>query len=181
MQRVRQGPWSWQSATIAATLPPAAAWTQFTVDLPALSGNATAMVPGIRIRNAGTLFLDDLGLTEIGGGGPTTQTLTVAKAGTGTGTVTSSPGGISCGADAARRSPRARADPLESARRAAPSGRSGACSGTGGCTVTMDQARSVTATFPPPPRVGSDSVFAGWSGACSGTGACTSPWTRPAR
>ena len=27
--RVRQGPWSWQSATIDATLPPAAGWTQF--------------------------------------------------------------------------------------------------------------------------------------------------------
>ena len=29
VHRVRQGPWSWQSATIDATLPPAAAWTPF--------------------------------------------------------------------------------------------------------------------------------------------------------
>ena len=67
------------------------------------------MVPGIRIRNAGTLFLDDLGLTEIGGG-PTTQTLTVSKGGTGAGTVTSSPARHQLWRRRARRrSPRARA------------------------------------------------------------------------
>ena len=133
---------------IDATLPPAAAWTQFSVDLPALPGGATAMVPGIRIRNAGTLFLDDLGLTEIGGG-PTTQTLTVSKAGTGTGTVTSSPAGISCGATCAAAFTQGTSVTLSQSAGAGSTfaGWSGACSGTGGCTVTMDQARSVTATF----------------------------------
>ncbi len=148
VHRVRQGPWSWQSATIDATLPPAAAWTQFSVDLPALPGGATAMVPGIRIRNAGALFLDDFGLTEIGGG-PTPQTLTVSKAGTGAGTVTSSPGGISCGSDCSEAFNQGTGVTLSQSAAAgsAFAGWSGACSGTGGCTVTMDQARSVTATF----------------------------------
>ena len=106
------------------------------------------MVPGIRIRNAGTLFLDDLGLTEIGGG-PTTQTLTVSKAGTGAGTVTSSPGGISCGADCSEAFTQGTSVTLSQSAAAGSTfaGWSGACSGTGGCTVTMDQARSVTATF----------------------------------
>ena len=77
--------------------------------------------------------------------------LTVATSGTGTGSVTSSPTGISCGADCTEAVP-ARATVVTLT--AAPSwidtfaGWSGACTGQNvTCQVTMDAARSVTAAF----------------------------------
>jgi len=75
--------------------------------------------------------------------------LTVSKAGTGTGTVTSSPGGVACGATCSASfthgtlvtlTPTASADSDFT-------GWSGACTGTGSCVVTMSSAQSVTATF----------------------------------
>ncbi len=77
--------------------------------------------------------------------------LTMTKAGAGSGTVTSSPAGISCGADCTEsylfNTPvtlTAAANPNTSDF-AGWSG--GGCSGTGTCSVTMSQAQTVTATF----------------------------------
>jgi uncharacterized delta-60 repeat protein len=84
-------------------------------------------------------------------------TLRVAKSGTGAGTVTSSPGGIGCGASCAAEfddgSPVAlTASPATGSQFAGWSG--GGCSGASTCTVTMSSEQSVTATFdtvPPKP------------------------------
>ena len=80
-----------------------------------------------------------------------TYTLTVAKAGTGTGTVTSSPAGISCGADCSEPYNSGTVVTLSQAATAGSTftGWSGACTGTGACQVTMSAAKSVTATFTP--------------------------------
>ena len=77
------------------------------------------------------------------------EKLTVSKAGSGSGTVSSSPGGISCGATCSHDylygdSVTLTATP---ATGSAFSGWSGACSGTGTCTVTLTADASVTATF----------------------------------
>jgi hypothetical protein len=75
--------------------------------------------------------------------------LNVTRRGTGTGTVTSSPGGINCGAvcDAVFR----QGTPVALNQTASPgsvfSGWSGACSGQGACNVVMDNVRFVTADF----------------------------------
>ena len=78
-----------------------------------------------------------------------TYTLTVSPAGTGSGTVTSSPAGISCGADCTEVYGHGTVVTLS---QTAPlgtvfAGWGGVCSGTGACTVTMDMAKTVTATF----------------------------------
>ena len=76
-----------------------------------------------------------------------TYTLSVNKAGSGV--ITSSPAGISCGADCTEVYTAGTVVTLT----AAPDGNSsfagwsGACTGSGTCTVTMDAAKSVTATF----------------------------------
>jgi hypothetical protein len=82
-------------------------------------------------------------------------TVTVTKAGTGTGTVTSSPAGITCGADCSESYPGGTVVTLTAAPASGStfSGWSGACSGTAPCTVTGNTPISVTATFtliPPP-------------------------------
>jgi hypothetical protein len=83
------------------------------------------------------------------------QALTVTLAGAGSGTVTSTPAGISCGADCTESFAPGTAVQLH----ATPAtdhffgGWSGACTGTGDCTVTLDQARTVTATFLAPARL----------------------------
>ena len=79
----------------------------------------------------------------------TPYTLTVAKAGTGSGTVTSSPAGISCGADCSEPYNSGTVVTLSQTATAGSTfaGWSGACTGTGACQVTMDAAKSVTATF----------------------------------
>ncbi|MBL8626094.1 MAG: InlB B-repeat-containing protein [Myxococcales bacterium] len=76
-------------------------------------------------------------------------TLTVTRAGTGTGTVTSSPAGITCGADCTEVYNHGTAVTLTAAPAAGStfSGWSGACTGTGTCAVTLTAATSVTATF----------------------------------
>lgn len=76
-------------------------------------------------------------------------TLSVTKAGAGTGTVTSSPAGISCGADCSEpysstTSVTLTATPATSSVFA---GWSGACTGTAPCNLTMAAAKNVTATF----------------------------------
>ncbi len=77
-----------------------------------------------------------------------TYALSVSKAGTGTGTVTSSPAGISCGAQCSNNF-NYNTGVILTASAAADStfaGWSGACS-TSPCEVTMSAARNVTATF----------------------------------
>ena len=75
-------------------------------------------------------------------------TLTVTKAGTGSGTVTSSPAGISCGADCSQPYNPATVVTLTKAATAGSTftGWSGACTGTGACQVTM----SAASPSPPP-------------------------------
>jgi hypothetical protein len=108
-----------------------------------------------------TAFVLSLGLliTACSGGGsstptpsapaPTTFTLTIAKTGTGTGTVTSSTGGIRCGATctgsyAGNTSVTLTATTLSGNTF---SGWSGACSGTAACVLSMTANHSVTARF----------------------------------
>ncbi|MBA3393842.1 MAG: hypothetical protein H0T89_14435 [Deltaproteobacteria bacterium] len=75
--------------------------------------------------------------------------LAVTRAGNGSGAITSTPGGIACGADCGELYNHGTSVTLA----AAPStgstftGWSGACTGTGACVVPMTAARSVTATF----------------------------------
>ena len=77
--------------------------------------------------------------------------LEVQKSGAGAGTVTSSPAGISCGADCQRYYKKNTTVTLSAAAGAGSTfaGWSGACSGMAGCTVTMDVNKSVTAQFLP--------------------------------
>jgi uncharacterized protein (DUF2141 family) len=83
------------------------------------------------------------------GCGGSADTLTVAKAGTGSGTITSSPAGISCGAECWHTY--AQGTVVTLSQTAATGSRfvgwSGACGGTSSCQVTMDAAKSVVATF----------------------------------
>jgi ABC-type xylose transport system substrate-binding protein len=78
-----------------------------------------------------------------------TYALTVTKAGTGTGTVSSSPAGITCGADCSQIYNYNTTVTLTATPAAGSlfSGWSGACTGTGSCVVSMTAAKSVTATF----------------------------------
>ena len=77
------------------------------------------------------------------------MTLSVSKSGTGSGSVTSSPGGITCGADCTESvAPGAQLSLAATpAAGSAFAGWSGACTGTGPCTVTVNTATSVTAAF----------------------------------
>ncbi|MBK9035920.1 MAG: hypothetical protein IPL61_32500 [Myxococcales bacterium] len=80
----------------------------------------------------------------------TQHTLVVAKAGTGAGTVTSSPAGISCGADCTEvynfgTTVVLTATPAAGSTFAGWSG--GGCTGAGTCTTTITAATTVTATF----------------------------------
>ena len=83
------------------------------------------------------------------GAPPTTHTLSVTNTGSGSGTVTSSPAGISCGADCSQSYNEGTSVSLTATPAPGSSfgGWSGACSGTGPCTVTMSTSRSVTAAF----------------------------------
>ncbi len=80
------------------------------------------------------------------------NTLLVYKTGTGSGTVTSSPTGISCGADCSEGYTNPSTVVVLTATAATGStftGWSGACTGTGTCSVTMSTSRSATANFNP--------------------------------
>ena len=84
-------------------------------------------------------------------GGPTTQyPLTVSKTGPGSGSVTSSPGGISCGATCAANYSVGTSVTLTEVPTAGSTftGWSAPCTGTGtSCTIAMTAAQSVTASF----------------------------------
>lgn len=113
-------------------------------------------------------------------------TLTVATAGGGSGSVTSSPAGISCGADCTEVFSNGTSVTLTptAATGSVFSGWSGACTGTGACTVSMTTARSVTATFTATTTVdltvtrsgaGTGTVTSNPAGINCGT-TCTSPF-----
>ncbi len=78
-----------------------------------------------------------------------TYALTVSRAGAGAGTVTSSAGGILCGASCQTRLPSGASVTLTAAPAASSTfaGWGGDCVGTGACVVTMTADRTVTATF----------------------------------
>ncbi len=83
------------------------------------------------------------------GPAPDTYGLTVARAGAGAGTVTSSAGGILCGASCETRLPGGVTVTLTAAPATGSTfaGWGGDCVGTGACVVTMTADRAVTATF----------------------------------
>ncbi|MBK9031084.1 MAG: hypothetical protein IPL61_07075 [Myxococcales bacterium] len=76
-------------------------------------------------------------------------TLTVTRAGTGTGTVTSTPAGITCGADCSELYDHGTSVTLTATPAVGSTftGWSGACAGVGTCAVAVTAATSVTATF----------------------------------
>jgi hypothetical protein len=80
---------------------------------------------------------------------PSPVTLSVAKSGSGSGTVSSTPGGINCGATCSQSVTTGTALTLTATSAAGSTfaGWSGACSGTGTCAVTVNAATTVTATF----------------------------------
>jgi hypothetical protein len=125
-------------------------------------GGATATGYTVTSADAGHALSCRVTASNLGGGAsatsapvdvpaanPTTFLLSVSKAGAGGGSVTSSPGGINCGATCSA-SYGDGTNVILTATAAAGSkfdGWSGDCAGTGGCTVAMSAARSVTATF----------------------------------
>ena len=80
---------------------------------------------------------------------PPTFSLAVTTSGSGSGTISSSPGGINCGADCSEAYTQGTAVTLSAAPAANSvfDGWSGACSGTGNCVVAMDAAKSLNAAF----------------------------------
>ncbi len=123
------------------------------------SGTGTCVVSMTQARNVTATFT----LIQ--------YTLTVTRAGSGTGTVTSSPAGITCGADCSEpynynTQVTLSATPATGSSFTGWSGEG--CSGTGTCVVSMTQARNVTATFTADP--GTLTV----TRAGSGTGTVTS-------
>jgi hypothetical protein len=114
-------------------------------------------LPGEGPRRVVTTDCSALGEScTLDGGAPVCgPNLSVVKTGSGSGTVTSSPAGISCGADC---SESYAAHTVVTLTAAAAAGSvfagwsGGGCSGTATCVVTVDSAVSVTATFSPVPR-----------------------------
>jgi len=87
---------------------------------------------------------------------PIQHTLTVSKAGSGSGGVTSSPGGINCGATCSAMFDQGTSVTLTATASAGSvfAGWSGGgCAGTGTCQVTLGADTTVTATFNPAPTV----------------------------
>jgi Tol biopolymer transport system component len=125
--------------SVTLTTVPAAGST-FSAWSGACTGSGACVVSMTQARSVTATF-------TVSGGG--SFTLTVIKAGAGAGVVTSSPAGISCGADCSQSyvSGTSVTVTARAARGSTFSGWSGACTGTGPCVVSMTQARSVTATF----------------------------------
>jgi len=104
-------------------------------------------VSGLRLSAIGPIAAT-MSVT-VGEPGVTSYVLTVARAGTGAGTVTSSAGGISCGAACGASYASGTTVTLTATAAAGSTfaGWSGACVGTGMCVVTTTANRTVTATF----------------------------------
>ena len=115
--------------------------------------NGTTYTFRVAARNGvgtGARSADSNAVTPIAPAAPR-FTLAVSKSGTGAGSVTSSAGGINCGATCAADFD-AGTNVTLSATPASGSvfaGWSGACTGTGSCAVTVDAAKAVTAAFAP--------------------------------
>jgi M6 family metalloprotease-like protein len=131
---------TYASGTVVTLTAAAAGGSSFTGWSGACVGSGTCTVTMTAARNVTATFT----LTPV-----PTYALTVAKAGTGSGTVTSSTGGIACGATCSATYASGTVVTLTAAAAGGSSfsGWSGACAGTGPCVVTMSAARSVTATF----------------------------------
>ena len=109
----------------------------------------------------GTTYTFRVSAVNAAGGGPQSAesnpvtpvaprfALTITKSGAGSGTVTSSVGGINCGAVCAADFDAGTGVTLSAAARSGSrfAGWAGACTGTGSCTVTMDAAKRAVATF----------------------------------
>ena len=117
--------------------------------VPAASCSATDQRGNARLPTGDTVC--DIGAVETGLAAPQLQ-LSVLKSGAGGGTVTSSPGGINCGATCAANFGAAQVVTLTATPTAGStfSGWSGGgCGGTGQCAVTLNADTQVTATFTP--------------------------------
>jgi hypothetical protein len=127
--------------TVTLTATPDAASSVFsgwTGDCTNASGDCTVTMDQARSVTATFTLID--------------RSLQVAIDGTGTGSVTSSPGGIDCGATCSADFPHGTVVNLNPQPADALSyfaGWAGDCSGTGACDVAMDGSKSVTATFSP--------------------------------
>ncbi len=124
-------------ATVALTATPAAGATFAGWSGPC-SGTGTCTVGMTEARAVAATF------------NAATYALTVGKAGAGTGTVSSSPAGISCGADCAENYASGTSVTLTATPAAGSTfaGWAGACSGTSTtCTVSMSATRAVTGSF----------------------------------
>ena len=115
------------------------------------SSFATPAATGVSI--VGAVNQGDGKVTVTYGGAPVAHTLSVARSGAGTGGVTSSPGGINCGATCSGAYDEGTLVTLT----ATPTGGStfagftgGGCGATSPCTVTMNADKSVSARFDPP-------------------------------
>jgi uncharacterized repeat protein (TIGR02543 family) len=114
---------------------------------------AAAVTLGFCGNATGTSYTPTLSTLTVTGGGTSTGTtyaLTVTKAGTGSGTVTSSTGGINCGATCSASYASGTTVTLTAAAASGSTftGWSGACTGTSPtCSASMTAARTVTATF----------------------------------
>ena len=125
--------------------------TVVTLTAAAASGSAFAGWSGAGCSGTGTCVTTITAATSATATfNSTAQVLTVTRTGSGSGTVTSSPAGISCGADCTE----AYASGLTVVLTATPNAGSvfagwsgGGCSGTGTCTVTMLAAVTVSAVF----------------------------------
>ena len=162
---------AWAPATTTTPLAPAADWTRFAVDLPAVPDGVTAIAPGIQFTEATSFLLDDVELVD------TVQPVDVTIQGPGT--VASAPAGIACPTDCTESFPLGSTVTLN----AAPTGNgrftgwTGACTGTGPCTVTMTEARSVLAAFfdPANPQGVKHKLTVAFAGAGKGSIASTAP------
>ena len=132
---------AWTPASTTTPLAPAADWTRFTVDLPAVPAGVTAIAPGIQFTAQTTFLLDDVELVD------TVQAVDVTVQGPGR--VTSAPAGISCPTDCTESYPLGSSVTLTATPtgKATFTGWSGACTGTAPCTVALTEARSVVAAF----------------------------------
>jgi hypothetical protein len=115
----------------------------------ASSGSVFTGWSGGGCSGTGTCTLDMHDSREVSANFVLSRSVTVTKAGTGSGTVTSSPGGIDCGATCA--GPFAEGTAVTLTAEAAPgsvfTGWSEDCTGTGDCSLQTDQDHAATATF----------------------------------
>lgn len=111
------------------------------------------MLPTLRSLAIVTIALSacgDVKGTPDSGGGGTTFALTVSLTGNGTGTVTSTPSGITCGADCTESfadGTSVTLTPTASATSTFAGWTGGGCTGVGDCTVTISAATAVMASF----------------------------------